>query len=131
MPEYTKVNLIEDVTDMAPQYDLAPGMQSRFARTNLELEQSGVSLFRLAPGFRVPFGHAHERQEEVYVVLDGSARVKVGEEIVELGRYDAIRFPPGVTHGIEGGPDGVEFLAYGAPNTDNRDAEMLPGWWQD
>ena len=128
MAGYTRVNLRSDVKDMAPEHGME-GLESRFARTNLELENSGHSLFRLDGGFRMPFGHAHSEQEEVYVILSGSARVAVGDEVVELAELDAIRIPPETVHGIEAGPDGAEVLAFGAPNTDNKDAEMQPGWW--
>jgi mannose-6-phosphate isomerase-like protein (cupin superfamily) len=113
---------------MAPQHGME-GIESRFARTNLELEKSGLSLFRLDGGFRMPFGHSHSDQEEVYVVLSGSARVAVGDEVVDLNQWDAIRIAPETTHGMEAGPDGAEILAFGAPNTNNKDAEMEPGWW--
>ena len=93
MSDFTKVNLLE-VEDMAPRFDLSPGLESRFARTPLELEGAGVSYFRLAPGFRTPFGHRHEEQEEVYVVLSGLARLSVEDEIVELGPMDAVRVSP-------------------------------------
>jgi mannose-6-phosphate isomerase-like protein (cupin superfamily) len=125
---YTRVNLRSDVQDMAPQFGME-GIESRFARKNLELENSGLSYFRLDAGYRAPFGHTHSEQEEVYVVVSGSARVAVGDEIVELGEWDAIRLPPETMHGMEAGPDGAEILAFGAPNTDNKDAEMHPGWW--
>ena len=128
MAGYTRVNLKADVQDMAPQHGME-GLESRFARTNLELENSGLSYFRLEGDFRMPFGHTHSEQEEVYVVLSGSARVAVGDEVVELGEWDAIRIPPQAMHGIEAGPDGTEILAFGAPNTDNKDADMQPGWW--
>ena len=113
---------------MAPEHGME-GLESRFARTNLELENSGLSLFRLDGGFRMPFGHTHSEQEEVYVILSGSARVAVGDEVVELAEMDAIRIPPETIHGIEAGPDGAEILAFGAPNTENKDADMQPGWW--
>jgi mannose-6-phosphate isomerase-like protein (cupin superfamily) len=122
------VNLKSDVQDMAPQFGME-GIESRFARTNLELEKSGVSYFRLDPGYRAPFGHTHSEQEEVYVILSGSARVAVGDEVVEVGELDAIRIAPETMHGMEAGPDGAEILAFGAPNTDNKDADMQPGWW--
>jgi quercetin dioxygenase-like cupin family protein len=128
MAGYTRVNLKSDVQDMAPQHGME-GIESRFARTNLELENSGLSYFRLDGGYRAPFGHAHSEQEEIYVVLSGSARVAVGDEVVELGELDAIRIPPETVHGMEAGPDGAEILAFGAPNTDNKDAELQPGWW--
>lgn len=128
MADYTRVNLRGDVEDMAPKYGME-GIESRFARTNLELENSGLSLFKLDPGYRAPFGHTHSEQEEVYVVLSGSARVAVGDEIVEASQWDAVRIAAGVMHGMEAGSEGAEILAFGAPNTDNKDADMSPGWW--
>ena len=128
MAAYTRVNLKSDVQDMAPEFGME-GIESRFARTNLELAKSGVSYFRLDSGYRAPFGHTHSEQEEVYVILSGSARVAVGDEVVELGELDAIRIAPETMHGMEAGPDGAEILAFGAPNTDNKDADMQPGWW--
>ena len=128
MPDYTKVNLKEDVKDMAPEHGM-DGIESRFARTNLELDNSGLSYFRLDPGYRAPFGHTHSEQEEVYVIISGGGRVAVGDEIVDMRRWDAVRIAPGELHGMEAGPDGAEILAFGAPNTENKDAEMQPGWW--
>lgn len=128
MAAYTRVNLKSDVQDMAPQFGME-GIEARFARKNLELENSGLSNFRLGPGYRTPFGHTHSEQEEVYVVVAGSARVAVDDEVVELGEWDAVRIPAGTMHAMEGGPDGAELIAFGAPNTENKDAEMHPGWW--
>jgi mannose-6-phosphate isomerase-like protein (cupin superfamily) len=128
MSDYTKVNLWRDVEDMAPKYDMQ-GIESRFARTNLELANSGLGLYRLDPGYRFPFGHQHSEQEEIYVVVSGSARIAVGDDVVDLGEWDALRIAPGAQHGMEAGPDGAEILAFGAPNTENKDAEVEPGWW--
>jgi uncharacterized cupin superfamily protein len=127
MPDYTVVNLGE-VEDLAPKHGLA-GLESRFAREALGLERSGITLFRMSPGFRVPFGHRHAEQEEIYVVLSGSARIKLEDELVELGPLDAVRVPGHVARGMESGPEGAEILAFGAPNTDNKDAELLQGFW--
>ena len=101
MSDYTKQNLRE-VEDSAPKFQMPEEMQARFARRPIEGETLGLSLFTLAPGFRVPFGHKHPNQEEVYVLVKGSARVKVEDEVV----------------------------AFGA-GTDPRDAEMTAGWWSD
>jgi mannose-6-phosphate isomerase-like protein (cupin superfamily) len=128
MADYTRVNLRSDVEDMAPKHGME-GIESRFARRNLELGKSGVSFFKLEPGYRTPFGHTHSEQEEVYVVVSGSAQVGVDDEVVELSQWDALRIPAGAMHAMEGGPDGAEILAFGAPNTENKDAEMNPGWW--
>jgi mannose-6-phosphate isomerase-like protein (cupin superfamily) len=128
MAEYTRVNLRSDVEDMAPKHGME-GIESRFARRNLELGNSGVSYFRFEPGYRTPFGHTHSEQEEIYVIVSGGARVAVDDEIVELSQWDALRVPAGTMHATEAGPDGAEILAFGAPNTENKDAEMKPGWW--
>jgi mannose-6-phosphate isomerase-like protein (cupin superfamily) len=130
MANHTKVN-VKEIDDMAPRFGLSPGLEARYARVPLELQQSGVSYFRIAPDFRTPFGHRHSEQEEVYVVLDGGGRIKIDDEVVELGVWDAVRVAPGAMHTLEAGPDGMEYLAFGAPNTDNKDAELVQGWWQD
>ena len=128
MPGYTVVNLRE-VEDQAPKFGYAPHLESRFARRALGLERSGISHFKLAPGFRIPFGHHHTDQEEVYVVVAGSARIKLGDEVVELAAWDAVRVAPELTRGIEGGPDGAEILAFGAPSNENADAQMVGDFW--
>jgi uncharacterized cupin superfamily protein len=127
--DYTVLNLKSEVEDSGERFGYAPHMEARFARKPLGLEQSGVSYFKLAPGFRVPFGHRHSRQEEVYVVLSGSARVKLDDEILELKTMDAVRIPVATTRGFEAGPDGAEILALGAPDTDNKDIEMDQEFW--
>jgi uncharacterized cupin superfamily protein len=128
MADYTRVNLKSDVEDMAPKHGIV-GLESRFARRNLELENSGLSYFRLDPGARPPFGHAHSEQEEIYVVVSGSARVAIGDDVLELDQWDAVRIPVGAMRAFEGGADGAEILAFGAPNTENKDTEMQQGWW--
>ncbi len=131
MAAYTKLNFKQDVEDMAPKFGMSPGLESRFARKPLGLQKQGLSYFRIAPGFRVPFGHTHSEQEEVYIVASGSARVKIEDDVVELGQWDAVRIPAEASHGMEAGPDGAELIAIGAPNTENADVEMKPGWWSD
>jgi mannose-6-phosphate isomerase-like protein (cupin superfamily) len=129
MADYTLLNLKSDVEDMAPRFGYAPNVEARFARKPLGLEKSGVSYFKIAPDFRMPFGHRHSEQEELYLVLSGSARVKLEDDVVELKPMDAVRVPVGTMRGFEAGPDGAEILAFGAPDTDNKDLEMDPGFW--
>jgi mannose-6-phosphate isomerase-like protein (cupin superfamily) len=130
MDDYTKVNLRRDVENMAPKFDMPEEMQARFARSPIEGETLGLSLMTLDPGFRIPFGHKHPGQEEVYVVVRGSGRIKVEDEIVDLAEWDAIRIDKDTMRNMEAGPDGIEFLAFGAGD-DPRDAEMAPDWWSD
>jgi mannose-6-phosphate isomerase-like protein (cupin superfamily) len=132
MADYTFVKL-KQVEDQAPKFGLAPNMEARFAAGPLELQNSAISYQRLAPNFRQPFGHKHKTQEELYVILSGSARVKLDDEIVELAAWDALRVPKDTMRCFEGGPEGVAFLAIGAPNTGapREDPEPVPGWWAD
>ena len=62
-------------------------------------------------------------------VEDMAPRFGLSPEVVELGPLEAVRVAPTAARCLEGGPDGAEVLAFGAPSHDNRDAEMLPGWW--
>jgi mannose-6-phosphate isomerase-like protein (cupin superfamily) len=131
MADFTKVNLKDDVEDQAPNFGLAPNLEARMARVPLELEQSGISYQRLAPDFRVPFAHRHKTQEEIYVVVSGSMRMKLEDEIVELRQWDAVRVPKETMRGFESGAEGVEIIAIGAPNTGPGDAEVENDWWDD
>ena len=126
---YTKQNL-KDVENQAPKFDMPEEMDARFARREIEGETLGLTLMKLAPNFRIPFGHKHEGQEEVYVVVRGSGRVKVEDEIVELREWDAIRIGKNTMRDMEAGPEGMEYLAFGAGD-DPTDAEMVPNWWSD
>jgi len=132
MADYTKVNLRE-VEDSAEKHGFAPALSARFANGPLELERLGLSLQRVAPNTRAPFGHRHESQEEVYVVVAGGGRIKLDDKIVDLGPWDAVRLSPQVARQLEAGPDGIEVLAFGEadPSGPSRDAEMLQDFWSD
>jgi mannose-6-phosphate isomerase-like protein (cupin superfamily) len=125
---FTLANLL-DVEDSAVKFGFSPALESRFARGALETEQVGLSHQRLAPGVRSPFGHHHGAQEEIYVILSGSGRAKLGDETVELRPLDALRVAPEVTRAFEAGPDGLELLAFGPGTGGTQDAEVVPGWW--
>jgi len=129
MTTYTIKNLKADVDDQAPNFGLSPHLEARMARVPLELEQFGITYQQIAPNFRIPFGHRHKNQEEVYVVVRGSLRANLEGEIVELRQWDAIRVPRETMRGFEGGPEGAELIAVGAPNTGAGDAEVEQEWW--
>jgi mannose-6-phosphate isomerase-like protein (cupin superfamily) len=130
MADYTIANL-KEVEDAAVGFGLAPGLEARFASEALEATVTGLSYQRLAPGFRIPFGHRQKTQEELYVILSGGGRMKLDDEIRELRQWDVVRVAPAVMRGFEAGPDGAELLAFGAPRTGPGDGETVPGWWAD
>jgi mannose-6-phosphate isomerase-like protein (cupin superfamily) len=132
--DYTIKNLKSDVEDQAPGFGLSPNLEARFARQPLELKSSGLSYQRIGPDFRVPFGHTHAKQEELYVIVSGGGRAKIGDEIADVKTWDAVRVAAGAWRGFEAGPDGMELIAFGARcgmAVDDSDADMERGWWAD
>ena len=93
------------------------------------MSQTGLAHLRLKPNQRQPFAHRHNRAEEVYLVLSGSGRVKVGDELAEVDTLDAVRVSPRAIRAFEAGPEGLELLAFSARHP--GDAEMVAEWWPD
>jgi mannose-6-phosphate isomerase-like protein (cupin superfamily) len=123
------VKKLTEVNDSAPRFGYEELQEARFATNDLGAERTGISHLRVKPSKRQGFAHKHDDAEEIYVVLDGSGRVKLDDDIVEIERGDAIRVAPGVTRQFEAGPDGLELLACGARH--EGDGEIIPGWWSD
>jgi len=109
---FTHINLI-DVHDAAPSNGFGDRWEARVARETLEAHTTGVTHFRLRSGKRSPFTHRHARAEETYVILSGRGRVKLDDEVREVGPLDAIRVSPQTARAFEAGPEGLEFLAFG------------------
>jgi mannose-6-phosphate isomerase-like protein (cupin superfamily) len=131
---FTLVNIRADLEDLGRNFDGSPDLEFRAATKALGLTESSVSYQRVPPGYRFPYGHTHMKQEEVYVVVRGSGRMKVDDEIVELKEWDAVRVPPGTWRGYEAGPEGLEILVIGAPNLGENprgDVDGLRDWWAD
>lgn len=120
---------LTDVKDSAPEFGLAEDGEARFAKDDLDGEETGISHHRVKPNRRQPFGHRHERAEEVYVVIGGSGRMRLDDEIIEIEALDAIRVAPTVTRAFEADADGLEVIAVGARH--DGDGELVPNWWTD
>jgi mannose-6-phosphate isomerase-like protein (cupin superfamily) len=131
---FTLRNLREDLEDLGSRFEGDPGLEFRAATKELALERSALSYQRIPAGVRFPYGHTHETQEEVYVVVRGSGRMKLDDEIVEIKEWDAVRVPPGTWRGYEAGPAGLEMLVFGAPNLGENPRDDVDGqrdWWAD
>jgi mannose-6-phosphate isomerase-like protein (cupin superfamily) len=129
---FTRKNLRDDLEDLGSRFDGAPDLEFRSATESLALEESGLAYQRVPPGYRFPDGHTHKTQEEVDVVVGGSGRMKIDDEIVELRQWDAVRVPPGTWRGYEAGPEGLEILVIGAPSLGQGRREDVDGqrdWW--
>jgi mannose-6-phosphate isomerase-like protein (cupin superfamily) len=132
MTHHTIKNLRE-VEDSAPAFGMGEIMQARFAAGDLGMERSALSLQRLAPGKTQPFGHHHKGQEELYVIIEGSGKVKLDDDVFDVQALDAVRVAPEVMRAFSAGPQGLEFLAYGAPAVVEpmQDVETEQDWWSD
>ncbi len=131
---FTLKNLRDDVADLGSNFDGPADLEFRHASKALELERAGLTFQRIPPGYRFPIGHTHREQEEVFVVVGGSGRMKLDDEIVDVAKWDAVRIPPGTWRGYEAGPEGLELLIVGAPHLGENpqdDVEGRRGWWAD
>ena len=104
------------------------GIDGRFSRKFLDSTELGVSRWRYPPGEQSA-GHRHGVQEEVYAVINGSGRVKLDDEIIEIKQWDVIRVAPRVARGFEAGPDGLEIIAAGGSKPEGGDGELVEGHW--
>jgi quercetin dioxygenase-like cupin family protein len=125
-PPFTIVNL-KDVPDSAGER--ASGVEGRFARSRLDSEHLGVSYFHYDPGFRSPVGLRHREQEEAYVVVHGSGRICLGDEVREIRQWDVIRIAPRTVRAIEAGDDGIELIAVGSDRPEGGDGEAVSVDW--
>jgi mannose-6-phosphate isomerase-like protein (cupin superfamily) len=128
MSDYTIVNLLELEDTVRGRL---PGLEGRFGRKHLDSRDLGVSLWQYAPNVRNPVAHRHREQEEAYVVVAGSGRVRLDDEIRDVRRWDVIRLAPGVLRGFESGPDGLELIAIGGPRPEGGDGVQTDDPWPD
>jgi mannose-6-phosphate isomerase-like protein (cupin superfamily) len=122
MSRYAAVNLLEVENSMG---DRAPGVELRFGRKHLDSRDLGVSHLRYEPNLRGEFAHSHREQEEAYVVVGGSGRMLVDDEVLELRRWDVVRVSPEVVRAFEAGAEGLEMIAIGGPKPEGGDG--VPG----
>jgi mannose-6-phosphate isomerase-like protein (cupin superfamily) len=129
MPGGYTLKSLSEVHDAAAEAGFADQAELRFAGGELDAQDTGFTYHRAAPNAHSGFGHRHEEAEEVYVVIGGSGRAKLDDDIVEIKRLDALRVAPQVWRSFSAGPDGLEMLAFG-PRHDG-DGEVDPGWWEE
>src|SRR5436309_4842996 len=128
MSGFTIKNL-NDVEDSAGER--APGLEGRFARKHLDSQHLGVSYWRYSPGLRSPAAHSHREQEEAYVVVGGSGRIRLDDEVHPIRRWDVIRVSPETVRAFEAGEDGLELIAVGSDRPEGGDGVLAPSAWVD
>jgi quercetin dioxygenase-like cupin family protein len=128
MSRFATVNLLEVEDSMGDQ---APGIEGRFGRKHLDSRDLGISHFRYQANQRSPSGHSHREQEEAYVVVGGSGRVLLDEEVLELRQWDVVRVAPDVVRAFEAGPGGLDIIAVGGPKPEGGDGVLGTAVWPD
>jgi mannose-6-phosphate isomerase-like protein (cupin superfamily) len=106
-----------------------PDREAKFARSHIGSEHLGVSYFKYGPNFHATGGHSHGEQEEVYVVVSGSGRVKLDDEIIELKQWDVVRVSPAVVRAFEGGPEGMELVIAATDRPEGGDGVRVDDFW--
>ena len=127
MSGFTIVNLME-IEDSAPERE---EMVMRFGRKHLDSEHLGVSYVRYSANARSPVAHSHREQEEAYVVVSGSGRIRLDDAVHELRQWDVVRVGPTTVRAFEAGDDGLELIAVGSDRPDGGDGVLSESAWID
>jgi mannose-6-phosphate isomerase-like protein (cupin superfamily) len=114
-----------DVVHAVPTESLSEKLSVQRIGDKLGLTQMRANVFTLAEGSMLR--HLHREQEELYVVLDGTAMLDVDEEHHKLGERDAFVVPPRAWHRLSNvGVGPLTFVVVAAPPTAD-DAEIEAG----
>ncbi len=102
--------------------------QMRVLNTDLakqmEATSLGARLWRLRPG-QASTRHKHQSEEELYVLLEGRGRIRVGEEALELAPLDALLVEPDTIRQVFNDTDAEAlWLVVGAPPEAANTLEM-------
>ena len=123
------VKNLRETEDSAPKFGLADVGEAHFPREELDAQSIGLAYHVMRPGMRSAFGHRHEAAEEIYVILAGSGRMRLDDEILDVAPLDAVRVSPEVVRAFEAGSDGLEILVFGPRHA--GDGEILQDFWSD
>lgn len=110
-----------------PAFTTKDGSEIRelLAHRNSAIKLQSLAEARLPPGGRTT-PHYHPQTEEIYYILEGTARMTIGDETCEVGPGDAIAIPPGAVHTIQNdGADTLKFLCCCAPGYEHADTVLL------
>jgi mannose-6-phosphate isomerase-like protein (cupin superfamily) len=129
MADYQIVSL-EDVDDWLGDY---PG-EMRGITYAIGAEQVALTYRRMPQhtGSKGSYGHLHKTQEELYFVISGALQFKLGDEIVDVGKGQAVRIPPSTVRGVwNDEPEDAELIIVSRRIGDDPggDVETVPDFW--
>ena len=103
---------LRDSHDAAPALGVAPLQEVRFARC-MPTSPASPSCGSSPANARQSLTATGRGARRSYVILSGAGRIKLDDDVRDVRPLDAIRVAPGVARAVEGGPDGIEYLAFG------------------
>jgi mannose-6-phosphate isomerase-like protein (cupin superfamily) len=113
--------------DRVPSFTTKDGSEIRelLAHRNSCIAKQSLAEARLPPGASTT-PHYHPRTEEIYYVLEGAGRMRIGDEARDVGPGDAIAIPPGAVHMIVNtGAGTLRFLCCCAPGYEHSDTVLV------
>jgi len=128
MSSFTIKNL-KEIQDSAA--GRASGVEARFGRSHLDSEHLGITYIRYEPDVRAPMAHSHREQEEAYVVVSGSGRVRLDDDVLPITTWDVVRVSPATVRAFEAGPDGLELIVAGSDRPEGGDGVPAESAWVD
>lgn len=113
-------------------------------RRQLELQGVAIGLIKLPPNEGYTFTHRHRKQEEVYIVIEGSGTILIDDELLPLDRGDAVRVSPEARRALKAADQGLLVIcaggvAEGYPKNPNSrymiddgiaDYDDIPPWYK-
>ena len=113
-------------------------------RRQLDLQAVAIGLIKLPPNEGYTFTHRHRKQEEVYLVIEGSGYILVDDELLDLCKGDAVRVAPEARRALKAEKEGLLVfcaggVAQGYPENPNSryliddgipDYDDIPPWYE-
>jgi mannose-6-phosphate isomerase-like protein (cupin superfamily) len=113
--------------DAVPAFTTKDGSEIRelLAHRNSSIRHQSLAEARVAPG-QTTTPHYHPRTEEIYYILSGEGKMRIGDELRRVGPGDAVAIPPGQTHQItNAGDETLKFLCCCAPGYEHDDTVLI------
>ena len=110
-----------------PAFPTKDGSEIRelLAHRNSCIRQQSLAEARLPAGASTA-SHYHPLTEEIYYILEGQGRMRIGDEARDVGPGDAIAIPPGAVHTIATiGDVALKFLCCCAPGYEHADTVLV------
>jgi len=117
---------IKNIAD-APAFTTKDGSEIRelLAHRNSAVRNQSLAEARLPPRATTT-AHYHPQTEEIYYILVGEARMRIGDEVRDVRRGDAIGIPPGQIHQItNASSETLVFLCCCAPGYEHDDTVLI------